>query len=638
MLLLVVTQLVFRHGTPVGVLFDGFVHGLVVGHGHRRHRARLPRPSASSTSPRRRSASSASEFFVLPVLTTPIPFPIVLSARGADLGAGRYRGRCRVSVRFLRSSRLVLTVITAVAAQFLVRFAPDIAKLSFFKDVELLPLALSGRCQAITDYLPFSGCRVLDRRLQRAVRLRPRLRLEVAVVVLLGIGAGAALHPHRRGRAGHGREPRAGRSARHQRARTWWSGVLAVAAVASAASPSASTGDAQRRPAQARGLAPTVLLAALLRRGARRGWRSSPPPSPPPSLLVIFARAFEYSYARTSRSISVLLPADARRRAPARAAATTASSRRGLVGGHRRAEARSQGAWSTSPWCATPASRLHRAGARRAAVLLPFLGSTGFVNLASTVALGAIVVVSLVVLTGWGGQVSLGQWGFAAVGAVVGRCAHRHGRRAVLDRRSHRRGGDRCGGHARRHPRPADHGPVPAAGHPGVRLRRPERVLRRAVLRLAAARRRHRAARRCSSSTSRTRRACTSCRSPACARHRGGRQPAPVPHRAHPHRPARERVQRAGVRRQRGAHQAARLLDLGCAGRLRRRRVRPPAARPRPAPATACCRRSRRSTPPSSVASPASSVRCWASPTSVAGVLPHRWACSRPSCRTAARS
>ena len=29
-----------------------------------------------------------------------------------------------------------------------------------------------------------------------------------------------------------------------------------------------------------------------------------------------------------------------------------------------------------------------------------------------------IVAVSLVVLTGWGGQVSLGQWGFAGVGAL----------------------------------------------------------------------------------------------------------------------------------------------------------------------------------------------------------------------------
>jgi branched-chain amino acid transport system permease protein len=52
--------------------------------------------------------------------------------------------------------------------------------------------------------------------------------------------------------------------------------------------------------------------------------------------------------------------------------------------------------------------------------LFPFVASTSKVFLASTVFLNAIVVLSLVVLTGWTGQVSLGQYGFVAVGAVVG--------------------------------------------------------------------------------------------------------------------------------------------------------------------------------------------------------------------------
>src|SRR5207247_695663 len=48
--------------------------------------------------------------------------------------------------------------------------------------------------------------------------------------------------------------------------------------------------------------------------------------------------------------------------------------------------------------------------------------------LASVVLTYAIVTVSLVILTGWAGQVSLGQWGLGAVGALVagGLAAHMH--------------------------------------------------------------------------------------------------------------------------------------------------------------------------------------------------------------------
>jgi branched-chain amino acid transport system permease protein len=53
-------------------------------------------------------------------------------------------------------------------------------------------------------------------------------------------------------------------------------------------------------------------------------------------------------------------------------------------------------------------------------VVYPFLVSTGAINLGGVVALSTILALSMVVLTGWAGQVSLGQWGFASVGAVVG--------------------------------------------------------------------------------------------------------------------------------------------------------------------------------------------------------------------------
>lgn len=68
-----------------------------------------------------------------------------------------------------------------------------------------------------------------------------------------------------------------------------------------------------------------------------------------------------------------------------------------------------------------------RAGRRRVLLLLaalalayPWIMSPAQVSLGSVYLIYGIVVISLVVLTGWGGQISLGQFAFVAVGAVVG--------------------------------------------------------------------------------------------------------------------------------------------------------------------------------------------------------------------------
>ncbi len=50
---------------------------------------------------------------------------------------------------------------------------------------------------------------------------------------------------------------------------------------------------------------------------------------------------------------------------------------------------------------------------------VPFLLAPGQVSLASTVVIMAMVGVSLLVLTGWAGQISLGQFGFAGIGAFT---------------------------------------------------------------------------------------------------------------------------------------------------------------------------------------------------------------------------
>ena len=50
----------------------------------------------------------------------------------------------------------------------------------------------------------------------------------------------------------------------------------------------------------------------------------------------------------------------------------------------------------------------------------PWVMSPSQTNLGSLFAIYGIIVLSLVILTGWGGQISLGQFAFVAVGAVVG--------------------------------------------------------------------------------------------------------------------------------------------------------------------------------------------------------------------------
>ena len=62
------------------------------------------------------------------------------------------------------------------------------------------------------------------------------------------------------------------------------------------------------------------------------------------------------------------------------------------------------------------------------AVALPYLVGLEQQILASTVIAYGIVAASMVVLTGWAGQISLGQWGFAGIGALVagGLAAHLH--------------------------------------------------------------------------------------------------------------------------------------------------------------------------------------------------------------------
>ena len=102
-------------------------------------------------------------------------------------------------------------------------------------------------------------------------------------------------------------------------------------------------------------------------------------------------------------------------------------------------------------------------------VLVPLLFNSSKQLLAANVAIYALIGVSIVVLTGWAGQISLGQFAFVGVGVGDRRRAHRPPARQLPRGRAGRRGGGRGGGGGHRHPGPADPRAVPGGGHPGLR-------------------------------------------------------------------------------------------------------------------------------------------------------------------------
>ena len=59
-------------------------------------------------------------------------------------------------------------------------------------------------------------------------------------------------------------------------------------------------------------------------------------------------------------------------------------------------------------------------------VLLPFLLSEKDTNLAAAVLIYAMVAISLVLLTGWAGEISLGQVAFVAIGSAAAGAANVH--------------------------------------------------------------------------------------------------------------------------------------------------------------------------------------------------------------------
>lgn len=348
---------------------------------------------------------------------TAVPFPIAfvlglgLSALvGVTLDLSLVR-------RFFHAPRLVLTVVTIVVAGFLSQTSASlVSKLPFFPDADTLDLTRELGTNSIRDQLPFGGFNFEVGSYATRFGFPEIFAIEVAVLLLLGLAAffrftrsGVAVRAMAENTE---RAALLGISVGRLSTLVWGlAGLLAGAGVT-------LTGTVDT-PGAAAGFAPSVLLPALAAAVVGR-MRSLPTTVFAAVGISVVNEATRFSLAKDRALVDLGLLVLI-------AAGLVLQQRKGLRGGDEAATA-----WQASEeqrpipreLLTVPSVRI----ARRVLIaigllvvgIFPFVASTGQTNLGGVIALNAIVALSLVVLTGWAGQVSLGQFAFVAVGGVLG--------------------------------------------------------------------------------------------------------------------------------------------------------------------------------------------------------------------------
>jgi branched-chain amino acid transport system permease protein len=402
-------------GTPMAVLFQavilGGVNGLVaLGLILVYRTTRIINFAATAI-----GAAGAELTFRL-VQFTEVPFVLavpagllVATAFGVafDLAFGR---------RFAKAPRLVLTVVTIALAGLLAgpQVGQAVASLPFFPDNVGIADLLGGN--SLKPFLPFAGFtfNVGSLNLQFGFA-------EIFAIDLVLLCLGLIVVFFRFTRSGVGvravaenieRAPLLGISTGLLSSIVWaLAGLLSGVAII-------LTGFLTI-PGAAAGVAPTVLLPALAACVIARFERI--PTALLASLLIsLIARATEWSYPDDLPLVSVALFF-------AVGAALLLQRRKGG-----RSESGAGVTWEATEETRPVPAELRNIGTVRAiryagialglaaVIAYPFLVSVGATVLGGVVCITTILALSVVVLTGWAGQVSLGQWGFAAVGAVVG--------------------------------------------------------------------------------------------------------------------------------------------------------------------------------------------------------------------------
>lgn len=411
--LLLLTQLGFSGGTPAALLFSGLCVGAA---------------TAVTTSGivlvyrtlRIINFSQVALGVAGTILTfelvqfTPVPFPVAfLLGVGLSAALGAVIGT--VTLRFFSGSRLFLTVVTIVAASVLGSLSVTVRNLPFFPPEDERTTATLEAAQASRDLLPFSGFDFQVGSFPLSFGFPHVFALEMALVVFLVLGA-------------FFRFTRAGTAVRglaenSERASLLGIGVgglsVLVWAIAGAlAGVGVILNAGLSNPNVATGVGFVVLLPALAAAVLAR-MTSLPVAIYAAVAIGVFKVAFENEFRSDTGLFDVVLFAII-------AVGLLLQRHAG------RSETGAGVAWSaTDEPRAIPKELRGVAGVRvarlsligllaLAVVVFPFVGTTQQVVLFGVVALNAIAVVSLVVLTGWAGQVSLAQFAFVAIGSVVG--------------------------------------------------------------------------------------------------------------------------------------------------------------------------------------------------------------------------
>lgn len=350
------------------------------------------------------------------LIFTNVPFPVavlLMLALTALLGAitGLFL------LRFLNASRLFLTVVTIVGSGFLVGSGiPFLSRLPFWPSPDEISTAELQDLSSISDNLPFAGFKFQIGSFPINFGFNHLLALELAVIALVGLAVflrytrtGTAVramaeNPERASLLGIG--------VGGLTVVVWTiAGILDGMATLSTAAASSGGRSAN--------FTFSILLLPLAPAVIAR-FRSLPIAIFAAIELGILREAFFFGYGSDSALYSAFL---------------LVFIAVGLLV-QRKQLARSQAAASVS-WSATDAPRpiphelrslaiIRRARLiitlflGTAVVVFPFVAGEDRILLGSTIFVNAIAVLSLVVLTGWAGQVSLGQYGMVGIGSILG--------------------------------------------------------------------------------------------------------------------------------------------------------------------------------------------------------------------------
>mgnify|MGYP000450996620 CR=1 FL=1 len=417
-LTLVLTQFVFAgrgsaQGTPAAVLFQGFASGLVLA---------LPAcgvvllfRSLRIVNFAQTTLGIAGAILVYEFIQfTPVPFPIAL-VLGIALAALIGVTFGVVSLRFFRSSRLVLTVFTIMGAQFLSGVSGFVRNLPFFPTAAERSTSDAALQSQVDKLLPFEGFTFGVGDLGVRFGFAEVFSIEAAIITLVALGF--FLRYTRSGVAIRALSENAERASLlgigvGKLSILVWAIAGALSGIGIFANGAITTvGNATTFNLQ---VLVTVFAAAVV-----GGLVNLPRTIFAAVLLGILNSAFGYSYQNNTALYNVGL------------FVIVAGALLVLAGRRRRSESSEGISFAATEesrpvpkeLAGVPVVRITRLALIALGVVIvlvfPFVVSTGPQVLAGVVALNTIAVLSLVILTGWAGQVSLGQYAFVTIGAVI---------------------------------------------------------------------------------------------------------------------------------------------------------------------------------------------------------------------------